>query len=66
MALEDFGRDNGGACVEKSSGNCPEGAKESCPDCEMFERVGMALGCFKANRDVWFRAISSTPFQYRL
>jgi hypothetical protein len=30
--LEDFGRDNGdgGAGVEKSSGNCPEGAEESC------------------------------------
>jgi hypothetical protein len=62
-ALEDFGRDNSeaGAAVEKSSGSCPEGAEESCRDCEMFVRVGMAFGCFKANRDVRFRAISSTP-----
>jgi hypothetical protein len=78
MALEDFGRDNdndnddgdgdgdGGAGVEKSSGNCPLGAEESCPDCEMFVRVGMTFECFKANRDVWFRAISSRPFQYRI
>jgi hypothetical protein len=68
MALEDSGRDdrNRSAGVEKSSGNCPEGAEKSCRDCEMFVRVGMTFGCFKANRDVWFRAISSTPFQYRL
>ena len=67
MTLEDFGRDigDGGAGVEKSSGNCPEGAEESCRNW-MFVRDGMTFRCFKANRDVWFQAISSTLFQYRL
>jgi hypothetical protein len=67
-ALEDLGRDNGdfGAGIEKSSGNCPEGAEESCRDCEMFVRTGMTFGSFKANRDVWFRAISSALFHDRL
>ncbi|MGA3242254.1 MAG: hypothetical protein ABSG03_38875 [Bryobacteraceae bacterium] len=41
MSAEDFGRDNGdgGGGVEKSSGNCPQGAEESCRNCEMFVRV---------------------------
>jgi hypothetical protein len=68
MALEDFGRDNGdgGDGVEKSSGSCPEGAEESCRTCKVFARVGMTFGCFKANRDLWFRAISPALFQHRL
>jgi hypothetical protein len=67
MASEDCGRDNGDgdAGVEKSRDNCP-GRQEACRNCKVFARVGMTFSCFKANRDVWFRAISSTLFQYRL
>src|SRR5216683_7610313 len=68
MALEECGREGGdcGAGVEKSGGNCPETGDDSCRNCEGFVRAGMTFKCFKADRDVWFRANSSTLFQYRL
>ena len=68
MVLEEPGRDDcgGGAGVEKSSGNCPEGKEELDRKCEGFVRVGVAFTYFNVGLDVCFRAISSGLFQRRL
>jgi hypothetical protein len=50
----------GGAGFEKSSGNWPESREGSgCGD-KSIERIGMAFTYYKADRHVWFRAISLT------